>query len=596
MEKRTLLAIVLSVIVISASFFIQSIFYPPQPVGEATLTEALQPVGSESTQRNALEKLAVPVGIPVAVTDDSLTHFEQNVTISTNKIKVVLSNYGGNITSFKLLEHKDKDDYVEMVLPGESESKAFTISFGDKNTQPVNDFFIIKRISDYIVEFSNTYTLQDGTAEDPIPFELIKRYEFKPDEYMFELSVTIDAGYARIPLNFNNYAYTLATGPQIGPSFAKLSNNYEYRRYYTYADGKRKTQKVSTKADTEIDGRVSWAAVAGKYFTLIAIPDATEYTINFSSKPENGINEVSKLIFSRPAISNSKNTDVYRFYMGPKTQKALGLYNSSDDNAFKLRDSNITAVVDTSGILAPLEFIMKWLLMIFYSVIPNYGVAIILLTIVVKGLMFPLTKKGSQSTLKMKALSPKIKDIQTKYKDNPNKMNMEMAELYKSEGYNPLSGCLPMLLQIPFFFAMYNLFNNHFDLRGAMFIPGWIPDLSIPESIWNFSPITIPILGWSNLRLLPFIYLFSQLMYAKVTQTPDQQSNSQMKIMLFAMPIMFFFILYDVPSGLLIYWILSNLLTLVQQVVINKFFINQAPMVEPVKQNVIAPSKSKRRR
>ena len=162
-----------------------------------------------------------------------------------------------------------------------------------------------------------------------------------------------------------------------------------------------------------------------------------------------------------------------------------------------------------------------------------------------------------------------------------------------------------MLLQLPIFIAMYNLFNNHFDLRGAMFIPGWIPDLSVPEAIWQFpGDFRLPLLGWTALRLLPFLYVGSQLIYGKVTQTPDQQGNSQMKIMLYAMPVIFFFILYDVPSGLLIYWIMSNLLTMVQQVTINKFLAGKraaaaaaAAVVEP--KPVIAPpggSKKKRKK
>jgi YidC/Oxa1 family membrane protein insertase len=172
----------------------------------------------------------------------------------------------------------------------------------------------------------------------------------------------------------------------------------------------------------------------------------------------------------------------------------------------------------------------------------------------------------------MQSVAPKIKELQEIYKDHRQKLNIAMAELYTKEGYNPLSGCLPMRLQIPIFFAMYNLFNNHFDLRGAEFIPGWIPDLSLPESILNFpAGFQLPILGWTALRLLPFIYLGSQLLYGKVTQTPDQKANSQMKMMLYVMPIVFFFILYNVPSGLLIYWIFSNLLTMVQQLAINKY-------------------------
>ena len=155
-----------------------------------------------------------------------------------------------------------------------------------------------------------------------------------------------------------------------------------------------------------------------------------------------------------------------------------------------------------------------------------------------------------------------------------------------------------MLLQIPIFFAMYNLFNSHFDLRGAEFIPGWIPDLSLPEAIYNFPDnFRLPLLGWNALRLLPFIYVGSQLLYGKVTQTPDQQGNKQMKMMLYAMPVIFFFVLYDVPSGLLIYWIMSNLLTMVQQLGLNKYMAKKkaaAAVSEP--KPVIAPVGPKKKR
>jgi YidC/Oxa1 family membrane protein insertase len=221
-----------------------------------------------------------------------------------------------------------------------------------------------------------------------------------------------------------------------------------------------------------------------------------------------------------------------------------------------------------------------------------------LTTLVVKLITFPLTKKGTENTLRMQALAPKIKEIQEKNKGNPQKTNAEMAEFYKKEGYNPLSGCLPMLIQFPIFIAMYNLFNNHFDLRGAMFIPGWIPDLSVPEYVYEFpGNFSLPLLGWTAIRLLPFIYVGSQLLYGKVTQTPDQKGNTQMKMMLYAMPLIFFFILYDVPSGLLLYWIMSNVLTMVQQVGLNKYHARKkkaalaangpAPVIAPGKQSTV---------
>jgi YidC/Oxa1 family membrane protein insertase len=144
---------------------------------------------------------------------------------------------------------------------------------------------------------------------------------------------------------------------------------------------------------------------------------------------------------------------------------------------------------------------------------------------------------------------------------------------------------------------MYNLFNSHFDLRGASFIPGWIPDLSLPESIWNFpAGVRLPLLGWTALRLLPFIYVASQLLYGKVTQTPDQQGNAQMKMMLYVMPIVFFFVLYDVPSGLLIYWIFSNLFTMVQQRGLNSYMAKKKAAQGTTTQPPVPPQKKNKRR
>jgi YidC/Oxa1 family membrane protein insertase len=195
-------------------------------------------------------------------------------------------------------------------------------------------------------------------------------------------------------------------------------------------------------------------------------------------------------------------------------------------------------------------------------------VAIILLTLLTKVLFLPMTFKSSEATSRMQALNPKINEIRERLKSKPERMNQEIAELYKKEKVNPLSGCLPLLLQMPIFFALYALLNDYFDLRGALFIPGWIPDLSAPEFVWDFSPAAIPLLGWQNLRMLPFVMLATQFLQTKITQTPDA-SNQQMKLLGYAMPAIFFFILYDMPSGLVLYWTIQNLLSIVQQVYIN---------------------------
>ena len=517
--------------------------------------------------------------------------------IETNLLSVILTNAGGNIVSYQLKEHLDHGEPVEMILYGDSGPQAFAVAFGSyedliaKRLRPVERNFQARQISDLIIEFYQDFQTPEGGI-----FSLTKRYEFKPNEYLFELTVTLNGGNSISRFDFNGAAYTLFFAPQIGPEFEKLDQRYEYRRYITYK-GKLKTERVTERDPTVITTQPSWAAIAGKYFTLMALPYANQYNLVFSMQAESGLPSASRLYITRPAASGSRIEDKYHFYLGPKNQENLMTYERGD-NDFRLRETGLFEVADSKGFLAPLEKILKWFLQLFYRIIPNYGVAIILLTLLVKIVLFPLTKKGSESTLRMQALSPKIKEIQAKHKDNPQKMNAEMAEFYKKEGYNPLSGCLPMLLQLPIFFAMYNLFNNHFDLRGAMFIPGWIPDLSLPESIYEFPDnFRIPLLGWTALRLLPFLYVGSQLIYGKVTQTPDQQGNSQMKIMLYAMPIIFFFVLYDVPSGLLVYWIFSNLLTMVQQLAINKFLAGKkAAMAVAEPKPVIAPGGPKKKR
>jgi YidC/Oxa1 family membrane protein insertase len=591
MEKNTLLAVVLSVVVLAGFYIIQGVFFPPKqteqiPYQPPPVVETARPEGVEVPPVELSPIDAVPVEAPPVEQQpqiDAGPQLEQYVTIETKLISVVLSNSGGDVVSWKLKEHFDKEEYVDMILSGSGEAHAFSVVFGD--AQPEKSFFYVNRISDYSVEFYRDFQMSANEQ-----FRLTKRYDFKPNDYMFELTITLDGGYSVQGYNFAGNAYTLSFGPQIGPKFTKLDNRYEYRQYITYANnGKRKM----VKPNDIIDSRPAWAAISGKYFTVIAIPYLTQYNLGFSDKAEQGLVSASRLNIIRPAANMSKFSDTYRFYLGPKNQEVLANYNTGK-NEFNLKDMNLTEAANTRGILAPLERLLKWLLLIFYKIVPNYGIAIILLTLLVKVVFFPLTKKGSAATSRMQALSPKIKELQEKYKGNPQKLNVEMAEFYKREGYNPLSGCLPMLLQIPIFFAMYNLFNNHFDLRGAMFIPQWIPDLSIPEAIWNFpAGFRLPLFGWTALRGLPFIYVGSQLLYGKVTQTPDQQANTQMKLMLYVMPIAFFFILYDVPSGLLIYWIFSNLLTLVQQLIINKYFL---PKKQEEPQPVIAPGKNKNRK
>ena len=574
MEKNTIIAVILCVIVISAGYFVQAIFFPveqPKPVQQ----EAVAPVPEEAAQ--AAEESVEPVQVEVSTPADTGSY--QDVNVETDVFSAVLTTKGGAVKSIKLKGHADKDGQdLEMIYRKESQMNAFELYFGDINGQPLSSNFAVNKYTqgkDTVVEFKKDVNLTVGNG-NPVPVEIKKTYTFKNDEYMVELAIefTSKTGKA-VNFNSNGYAYSLGFGPQIGPQFTKLDNREDFRHYLTLNGNKKKKATKLTKSDMTkaVEGRTIWSAISGKYFAVIGITDATEYVTTFSQQPVVGQENASRMFFSRPVAKSANIIDTFKFYIGPKSSSELRRYDSADTNGFGMTKMELDRVLDSGAILGWLQAILKWLLVSFHKLIPNYGVAIILLTIVVKIVLYPLTKKSFESSAKMSALSPKMKEIQDKYKNNPQKLNAELAALYKREGVSPLSGCFPILLQMPIFFALYGLLNSFFELRGAGFLEPWITDLSQPDSIWNFAPTSVLFIG-SDIRLLPILMAVSQIISSKLMQPAgssggSSQQQSQMKMMTYAMPVIFLFVLYDVSSGLLLYWTMTNILSIGQQLYIN---------------------------
>lgn len=587
MEKNTLLAVVLSVIVISVGFMVQNMLYPPEETTQQTVTDeqsqnqstqSEQGTGTFTTDTTSNSNAATPsnepsfqqIGNPIYPADLENELPVDPVTYENGTMRVTFDPRGARIISLKLLDHMDGDAPVEMVRRGETNRAAFELRFGGAQAPPVlATFERVDTTDSNVVAFRRDFYVE-GAPEQT--FTVTREYTFYPDEYVIETGVEIQNSVnSFIPLDFDGIAYSISYGPQIGPSYETLDGRNEYRNFYYYDGEKRRNIRMRGEDREVLTERLQWAALSGKYFAVIAIPGAVDYTWTFSSEIPAGIQDGHSLSMSRPTIRSAANRDTFRFYVGPKVRRVLDRYNNADDNALGLRDLDLDQVQDSRVLFGWLESILKFLMQAIYRVVPNYGIAIIILTILVKALLFPLTHKSYESTSKMQQLNPKIQEVREKYKDNPQKMNQAMADLYKKEGVNPLGGCLPLGLQFPFFIAMFGVFNNHFDLRGATFIQGWITDLSAPESILSFGDFTLPFLGWNDLRLLPILFVGSQLLSSKLMQNPAAGASSgQMKFMQYGMPIMFFFILYNMPSGLLVYWIFSNVLTVGQQ-----YFISQ---------------------
>ena len=566
MDGKSILAVVLCVIVIFVGMFVQTTFF-------STTTTTTDTTAQTQTTEETEEQTAKTV--ITALADNNST---DTFTYETDIFEITFDPVGASIKSLVMKDHANADgQHVDLVFKGESDHNAFLMYWGDDLTTPILDTYA------YTVEGSKVVFTHDYKDEKGNVFTVKKAFEFKDSDYLFAVSVDIVGDSSFEGVSNGDYAYTIAYEPQVGPSFTQMkNNNYDYRRVYTneYKDnGKTKKRTVSLSSGSySTTSNLKWISLTSKYFTVIAAPESNvAYKYTAKQSTDGDIAQSNSIYLSRPSTDASSSDTVY-FYCGPQLKKYLGSYYSGTDNEWGLKGLNLDDAMESGSWLGWLETILKWMLNILYKIIPNYGVGIILLTIILKLLLWPLSKKSTESTAKMSALNPQLEELRVKYKDNPQKLNQETADLYKQEGINPMGGCLPLLIQFRILIAFYGLLNKHFELRGAMFIPGWITDLSAPETIFTLG-FNIPLLG-SEIHLLPIIYTVSMILSMKMANGQSKnsaQGGGTMVFMTYGMPILFFFILYSAPSGLLLYWTVSNILSIGQQIYVNKVVKNRPP-------------------
>ena len=563
MNKNTIIAIVLSTIVVLASLILQPMLFPntANNVAESeNVTEETSAVKVEEDKKD----------LSLIVEDESDKNVEEQFfEITTKNAQIVLTNRGGDMISYKLLNHIDVDtkDGIQMVDNVSKTNRACAVAFGDVNSPINNEIFNVTHKDENVYFFTKAISIkkEDGSVSKVI---LGKRYTFDPESYVFKLDILIHGD------DIENLVYTLRTSPQIGPHFDPKLNRYENRQFISFNGEKAKRQVISAKQFKSYNKDYLWNGIGGKYFVNLVVPLNPEKMDNsyYSTliNEENNYSNAQAICVRKPFSEDVE--DSYYMYYGPREEKALKIFNVAENNSWKLSGLKLNECLNSNGWLGWLETILKWFMEVINKFVHNWGVSIIIMTILIKLLMFPFTKKQSLGTLKMQEIQPKIQAIQAKYKDNQQKLQQEMAKIYKDNGYNPMSGCLPMLVQFLILFAMYNLFNNYFEFRGSSFIPNWIEDLSSGDSIYTLK-FDIPFFG-NQVRILPFIYLASQLLFGKITgnggTTAPGTSQAQMQMMMYVMPVMFFVMFYNAPSGLLLYWTVSNIFQMGQQIIINK--------------------------
>ena len=305
-----------------------------------------------------------------------------------------------------------------------------------------------------------------------------------------------------------------------------------------------------------------WEALSNKFFTLILKADGDDnFTPTVSRKKLEG--KDNYLVSFAGCYSDVKldggveKNFKFKYYAGPKEPELLKEFDP---------DCNILIHL-AWGPLNPLAKGLLWSLVKLKDICGSYGWSIIILTVIVRLIFWPVTQKSNESMKKMQKLQPQLKEIREKYKDNPQLLNSKTMELYQKEQVNPFSGCLPILLQIPVFFALYATLDNALELRQVAF--WWASDLATADTVWSH-PLGFSVFGISNIKLNPLVIVMTALMVVQQRITPSAMDPAQQKMMAL-MPVFMLIFLYDLPSGLTLYWTVSQIFSLLQVYLQRKF-------------------------
>lgn len=517
MEKRLILAIAFSVLIIVGFQF----FFPPPK-------QAPVPVKASEAPTVKAKEVEVIQYLPPAD--------EKEFTVSTDRFIITFSNIGGAIKKIELMNYKKARSNEPMPLADIENPSNYIFSIKDT----VDSLMIDK--SAYKLDTANNKIIYTLIVKN---FEIVKAYTIHKSSNIIELQLSIKNNSS----SSAEFGYKIVAGSGLVEPRAEDKNLIEV---LSKVDGKAFGFKRPKNNIVENPGIVSWVAAKTRYFSLIMKPyGQTKSQYHGYAPGEKIFSGIEMQSMSIPANSFVENKFV--LYAGPSIAadlKKLGLEFEESINY---------------GFFGGIAKILLVITAFFYSIVHNWGLSIILISVFLNIILFPLTLKSFQSMQKMHELHPQMEKLKLQNKDNPQKLNKEVLELYKKYKINPLSGCLPLLLQMPIFVALYQALTKSVDLRGAGFL--WINDLSLPDAVGI--PFALPIFG-NSINILPLLMVGLMVVQQKISSkvmggAVTAEQKQQQKMMLVIMPIMFGFIFYNMPSGMVLYWVVNTVLTIVEQ-------------------------------
>ena len=559
MDRNTLTAILLStvVVILFYTFFLPKP-QPPEPTsdpgvvtttGEAQRTEdpspsaggpalGQAPGGTEYEEPGeAVETRDAPAG--ASGLDRAAS--ESPVVVETEFYRAEFTNRGGVIRSWELKSYDNPfGDPVQLVFAGNTE-------LGLVLESPMGDLDLSNTLFESRLEGLPdggrrlTFTAGDG------PRSVEKVFELPPGGYLTRLDIRL-SGFPDV------------TGYRIGwrggiPRAEKnpRQDDSSMGAIVLLGDSKEtlKPDKFKKEAIRPLDGNVRWAGVRNKYFMAVVVPpeDISSRALAFGDNETKRVGAEVILPIRQGSAAHS-----FQVYLGPMNYKRL------KDIGFGLDKS-----VDLGWkVFRPLSQLLLTSMLWLYSFIPNYGVVIIIISLLTKVIFYPLTKSSLKSMRAMQRLQPEMTALREKFKGDNQRLQAEMMGLYKKHKVNPVGGCLPIVVQMPVFFALYSVLSNSIVMRNAGFV-GWINDLSSPD--------TIAIVGGFAIHVIPIILFGFTVLQQLLTPSGDPRQ----KMMGYMMPFVTLFIFYQFPAGLNLYWTVNSIMTVAQQWVIHREDPGTAP-------------------
>ncbi len=503
MEKRTLLAIALSIgiLLVYQYFFLK----PAAPPG----------AGSGIVKESAKEEVKQSSATPsVLIPKTDVTEAEREVVVDNDLYTATFSSIGGTIKSI-LLKHYSDESGKPIVLKRDEVLPPYSLGV-DNGFQFAHAPFLIRGSSVKLTPEVNTASIAFDFSDKGISIRRI--YTFHYGDYAIDLKDEVNglpSYWITLGKDFGIYNKESSRTVHYGPVILKDADRLEF------SASKLKEPKVVKEG-------VKWIAQEDKYFFSSLVP----------KEPVDEVRVWNQNADALVAAEFKGGTNNYMLYAGPKENNRLQQYHVG-----------LEYVIDF-GFFSIIARPLFWVLKLFYKIFNNYGVAIVILTTIVRIPFIPLVSKGQQSMKKLQDIQPRMAEIKEKYKNDPQRMQREVMELYKKHKVNPMGGCLPMLLQIPVFFALYKVLLISIELRGAPFI-FWIHDLSLKDPSY----------------VLPVVMGITMVIQQRMT--PSSMEPAQQKMMMI-MPVVFTFMFLSFPSGLVLYWLVNNLLSIGQQFYTNR--------------------------